>query len=70
MKGRYIIMKNTYKPLPNYVHDDTVFSNGNNVNYTCINYDNGITQYIFDKPLSEEEQQNIIDYIVMFPFLV
>lgn len=70
MKGRYITMKSTYKPLPNFVHDDTVYFNGNTVNYTCINYDNGITQYIFDKPLSEEEQQSVIDYITLFPFLV
>ena len=56
--------------IVNYKHDDTVNHNGKTINYTVVYYDNGITQYVFNEQLTNEEQKNIIDYITLYPFIV
>ena len=59
-----------YKPMQTYSHDGKVYWKNRDINYTVTYYDNATTVYTFDCPLSEQEQQQISDYITLNPFLV
>lgn len=58
-----------HEPTPNYVHSDVIPYNGAIVPYTVIYFDNGITEYIFDNTLPDDDKQSIIDLVTLFPFI-
>lgn len=58
-----------YKPLPNYRYNNTILYHGDIISFTVIHYDNGITEYIFDNALSDNDKQSIIDRVTMLPFV-
>lgn len=62
-------MKNN-KPIPNYKNHNSVSWNNKTIDYIVTWFDNGICTYTFDCPLSNDEQQQIIDYITLYPFIV